>query len=106
MKEKVKMKILKAKTSHPNKEVFKISELTYNNTSTPMAQALTETLKDNLNNPIEVILHLKNSKVRYGSMGIPYIEKRYSVKKGNQRVIAAKELGYTHIEGIIVNDGL
>ena len=34
VKEKVKMKILKAKTSPPNKEVFKISELTYNTTST------------------------------------------------------------------------
>ena len=106
MKEKVKMKILKAKTSHPNKEVFKISELTYNTTSTPMAQALIETLENNLNNPIEVVIHLKSDKVRYGSMGIPYIEKRYSVTKGSQRVIAAKELGYSHIEGILVNDGL
>ena len=39
-------------------------------------------------------------------MGIPYIEKRYSVKKGSQRVTAAKKMGYTHIEGIVVNDGL
>ena len=45
----------------------------------------------NLINPIEVILHLKSSKLRYGSMGIPYIEKRYSVKKGSQRVTAAKK---------------
>jgi hypothetical protein len=71
-----------------------------------MAQALIETLENNLNNPIEVVIHLKSDKVRYGSMGIPYIEKRYSVTKGSQRVIAAKELGYTHIEGILVNDGL
>ena len=37
-------------------------------------------------------------------MGIPYIEKRYSVKKGSQRVAAAKKLGYTHIEGVIINE--
>ena len=102
MKEKVKMKILKAKTSHPNKEVFKISELTYNTTSTPMAQALIETLENNLNNPIEVVIHLKSDKVRYGSMGYPYIEKKYSVKKGSSRINYALENGYTHIEGIIV----
>ena len=103
MKEKVKMKVLKAKTSHQDKEVFRISELTYIKNSQPLIDLING---KELVDPIEVVLHLKNSKVRYGSMGIPYIEKRYSVKKGNQRVIAAKELGYTHIEGIIVNDGL
>ena len=73
-----------------------------------LKENLPEFLKvcNNLNNPIEVVIHLKSDKVRYGSMGIPYIEKRYSVTKGSQRVIAAKELGYTHIEGILVNDGL
>ena len=39
-----------------------------------------------------------------GAQGIPYKEKRYSISKGSQRVEAAKKLGYTHIEGIIVND--
>jgi len=36
-------------------------------------------------------------------MGIPYIEKNYSVWRGSQRVQAAKQLGYTHIEGVIIN---
>jgi hypothetical protein len=39
-----------------------------------------------------------------GAQGIPYIEKRWSVYKGNQRLQAAKQLGYTHIEGIIINE--
>ena len=101
MKEKVKMKVLKAKISHPNKEIFRISELTFIKNSKPLKELLNG---EQLINPIEVILHLKSSKLRYGSMGIPYIEKRYSVKKGSQRVVSAQKLGYTHIEGIVVND--
>ena len=101
MKEKVKMKVLKAKISHPNKEIFRISELTFIKDSKPLKELLDG---EQLINPIEVILHLKSSKLRYGSMGIPYIEKRYTVKKGSQRVVSAQNLGYTHIEGIVVND--
>jgi len=101
VKEKVKMKILKAKTSHQDKEVFRISELTIIKNSKPLKELING---EKLIDPIEVILHLKSSKLRYGSMGIPYIEKRYSVKKGSQRVVAAQKLGYTHIEGIVVND--
>ena len=101
MKEKVKMKVLKAKTSHQDKEVFRISELTTIKNSKPLEELLNG---QELIDPIEVIIHLKNSKLRYGSMGIPYIEKRYSVKKGSQRVAAAKKLGYTHIEGVIINE--
>ena len=101
MKEKVKMKVLKAKTSHQDKEVFRISELTIIKNSQPLSELIDG---EELINPIEVILHLKSSKLRYGSMGVPYIEKRYSVKKGSQRVVAAQRLGYTHIEGVIVND--
>ena len=97
------MKVLKAKTSHQDKEVFRISELTIIKNSQPLSNLIQG---EELIDPIEVVLHLKNSKVRYGSMGIPYIEKRYSVKRGSQRVTAAKQLGYTHIEGIVVNDGL
>jgi hypothetical protein len=39
-----------------------------------------------------------------GAAGHPYIEKPYSVYKGSQRIQAALQLGYTHIEGIIVNE--
>jgi len=95
------MKVLKAKTSHEDKEVFRISELNIIKNSQPLSELING---EELINPIEVIMHLKSSKLRYGSMGIPYIEKRYSVKKGNQRVVAAQKLGYTHIEGIIINE--
>ena len=43
-----------------------------------------------------------SDEVRYGSMGYPYVEKKYSVKKGSSRINYALENGYTHIEGIIV----
>ena len=36
---------------------------------------------------------------------VSYIEKEYMVfGKGNQRVTAAVKLGYTHIEGIILDE--
>jgi hypothetical protein len=58
---------------------------------------------EELQNPIEVKEHVVSDVPRYGVMGIPYIEKNYSVWRGSQRVQAAKQLGYTHIEGVIIN---
>jgi hypothetical protein len=43
-------------------------------------------------NPIEVIEHTT----------VP--EKRHSVYKGAEMILAAIKLGYTHIEGVVVND--
>jgi len=57
-----------------------------------------------MNEPIQVIKHTINSVSRVGANGMPYVEKQYSVFKGSQRIKAALELGYTHIEGIIVNE--
>ena len=37
---------------------------------------------------------------RYGAGGKLYRHQDYRVMKGNSRVWAAQELGYTHIEGI------
>jgi hypothetical protein len=54
--------------------------------------------------PIQVIKHVISNVSRVGANGVPYIEKQYSVFKGSQRIKAALELGYTHIEGIIVNE--
>ena len=54
--------------------------------------------------PIEINQHQISKTPRYGAGGKLYKEKRYSVVKGNQRVTLAKKLGYTHIEGIILND--
>ena len=55
-------------------------------------------------NPIEVKKHTYSLSPRKGVGGLPYAEKQYSVWRGSQRVQAALKLGYTHIEGIIIND--
>jgi hypothetical protein len=54
--------------------------------------------------PIEVIKHNISDTPRMGAVDQPYIEKQYSVWKGSQRIQAAIKLGYTHIEGIIINE--
>jgi hypothetical protein len=98
------MKILKAKTSHPKKQILKISDLTYNNYyekyNTKLVQGV-EIINDIMDNPIEVIKHKIIPTPRYGADGVRYKEKVFSVYKGNQRVTKAKKLGYTHIEAII-----
>ena len=55
-------------------------------------------------NPIEVKKHTYSLSPRKGVGGVPYTEKKYSVWRGSQRVQAALKLGYTHIEGVIVNE--
>tara|TARA_A200000159_G_scaffold141138_1_gene143768 strand:+ start:536 stop:745 length:210 start_codon:yes stop_codon:yes gene_type:complete len=54
-------------------------------------------------NPIEVKKHTYSLSPRKGVGGVSYAEKKYSVWRGSQRVQAALKLGYTHIEGVIVN---
>ena len=51
--------------------------------------------------PIEVFKHKVNNSPRVGALGKKYIEKKYSVQKGGQRVTRAVQLGYTHIEAIV-----
>ena len=87
-----------AKTSHPQKQTFLISDLKYIKKRPWPSLVQGEQMQD----PIEIIQHSMSDKVRYGSMGYPYIEKKYSVKKGSSRINYALENGYTHIEGIIV----
>ena len=101
------MKVLKSKTSHPKKQILKISDLTYNTYYEKYNPKLTDgvdDIKDMMNNPIEVFKHTLSKSQRYGVGGKLYKEKLYSVEKGNQRVTQAKRLGYTHIEAIIIND--
>ena len=95
------MKILKAKTSHPKKQIFQISDLTYIKSMTPLKELLNG---EEMIDPIQVIKHEILNKVRYGASGVTYKEKRWSVYKGSQRIQAALKLGYTHIEGIITNE--
>ena len=59
---------------------------------------------EDMQNPIEVRQHTYSLTPRKGAGGVAYSEKRYSVFRGSQRVQAALKLGYTHIEGVILND--
>ena len=102
------MKLLKAKTSHPKKQIFRISDLNFNNYYEKNNSKLVNGAEDILNgaemiDPIQVKKY-SNSNVgeRYGANGKIYRERVYGVWKGNQRVTAAIKLGYTHIEGIII----
>ena len=95
------MKLLKAKLTNPKKIILEISNLVYIKSMTPLPELLNG---EELQNPIEVMKHKLSDKPRKGLGGMPYKEKEYSVWRGSQRVQAARQLGYTHIEGIIINE--
>ena len=98
------MKILKSKQLHPKKKIFPIDELSYIKYYEEHGVYLQELTKDfEMIEPIQINQHEISDTVRYGAVGTIYKEKKYSVVKGNQRVTLAKKLGYTHIEGIILN---
>ena len=82
------MKLLKAKQSIPKKINLEISKIHFIKSMTPLPELLEG---EELQTP------------RKGVNGATYKEKEYSVFKGSQRVQAAIQLGYTHIEGIIIN---
>jgi hypothetical protein len=95
------MKILKAKKNYLNKQTFQISDLTFIRTAMPLDEIMKG---ENMIEPIQVVKHTINDVSRMGANGIPYVEKQYSVYKGNQRIKAALQLGYTYIEGVIINE--
>ena len=95
------MKLLKAKLQNPKKIILEISNLQYIKSMTPLQELLDG---EELENPIEVLKHHISTTPRYGAGGVPYKEKEFSVFRGSQRVQAAIQLGYTHIEGIIINE--
>ena len=98
------MKILKAKQLHPKKQILKISDLSYIKYYEQHGSYLQDLSKDfEMIEPIQINQHEISKTPRYGANGKLYKEKKYSVVKGNQRVTLAKKLGYTHIEGIILN---
>lgn len=95
------MKTLKAKRNYLNKQIFPISDLIYIKTMTPLKELLNG---EEMIEPIQVIKHTLSDTPRMGAVGRPYVEKSFSVHQGSQRIQAALQLGYTHIEGIIVNE--
>ena len=95
------MKILKAKKNYLNKQIFLISDLNYTDRMTPLKELLNG---EDMIEPIEIMKHEQSENLRLGANGVNFVEKKYSVWRGNQRIQAAIELGYTHIEGIIINE--
>jgi hypothetical protein len=95
------MKILKSKNTYLNKQIFQISDLTYIDRRSPLKELLNG---EDMLEPIQVMKHEQSENLRLGANGVNFVEKKYSVWKGNQRVHAALQLGYTHIEGIIINE--
>ena len=94
------IKILKAKNGK-NKIILEIGRIHYIKSMTPLPELLKG---ENLLNPIEVRKHSYSLQPRKGVSGKPYAEKQYSVFRGSQRVQAAIKMGYTHIEGVIINE--
>jgi len=96
------MKLLKSKSGE-NKIIINLTDdsLSYIKSMTPLQEILNG---EEMQNPIEVQKHIISDKPRYGVGGVPYIEKQFSVWRGSQRVQAAKQLGYTHIEAIVINE--
>ena len=93
-------KTLKAKTGD-NKIVLEIDRIHYIKSMTPHKDILEG---EELINPIEVRQHHYSLTPRKGVNGVAYAEKQYSVFRGSQRVQAAKQLGYTHIEAVVINE--
>ena len=95
------MKLLKAKADNQKKIILEISKIHYIKSMTPLPELLEG---DEMQNPIEVRQHSYSLQPRKGVNGVAYAEKQYSVFRGSQRVQAAIKLGYTHIEGVILNE--
>ena len=102
------MKVLKAKISHPKKQIFLISDLTYIKKNPfpdflPIEKRQTW-MNDGMNDPIEIIKHEISETPRKGANGVEYKEKQYSIYKGSSRINYALANGYDAIEGIIINE--
>jgi len=83
-------KLLKAKQQHPKKKIFPISSLSY----VKNGIMLQDILDGKEMNEAVTIVHDTN----------PNYDKEYFVDRGSSRIEAAIKMGFTHIEGIIIND--
>ena len=95
------MKLLKAQQQTTHKIILEINKIHYIKSMTPLSELLNG---ETLQNPIEVRKYSVSETPRKGVGGKTYAEKEYSVFRGSQRVQAAIQLGYTHIEGVIINE--
>ena len=94
------MKLLKAKADNQKKIILEINKIHFIKSMTPLPELLKG---EDMQNPIEVRQHTYSLTPRKGVGGKAYAEKQYSVFRGSQRVQAAIEMGYTHIEGVVLN---
>ena len=96
------MNVLQSQVKKKNSQYFDIDDLAY---IPEKARGINKDVLETgiLINPIVVCSIL--GELRMGAGGSYYrggcVGKKYLVHKGNSRVPAALELGYTHIEGII-----
>ena len=95
------MKILKAKSKVSDKIILQIDKIHYIKSMTPLPDLIRG--KDLLN-PIEVRKYTVSKTPRKGVGNVSYAEKEYSVFRGSQRVQAAIKMGYTHIEGVLLDE--
>ena len=95
------MKLLKAKLQSTHKIILEINKIHYIKSMTPLSELLNG---ETLQNPIEVRKYSVSETPRKGVGGKTYAEKEYSVFRGSQRVQAAIRMGYTHIEGVILDE--
>ena len=95
------MKLLKAKADNQKKIILEINKIHFIKSMTPLPELLKG---EDMQNPIEVRKHTYSLTPRKGVGGKAYAEKQYSVFRGSQRVQAAIKMGYTHIEGVIINE--
>ena len=91
------MKILKAKLSTLNTEIFQISDLAFVKHGFVLEDILNGA---DMLNPIEV--HKCTNEGTYGALSKEYKKNLLKVIKGSQRVTTALQMGYTHIEGYYV----
>ena len=93
------MKLLKAKNRKPNLIEFDISRLPRLDGRGANEDIMTTGV---MLDPIEVEDRRGDRFLgaKMGAGGVLYRHQDFRVMKGNSRVLAAQELGYTHIEGI------
>ena len=89
------MKTLIAKNKQKKSKIFKISDLTFVQHNLILDDLLES---QELLNPIEV--KIDNHSSVMGAGGVPYVKKHF---RGSRRVTTALKLGYTHIEGVIID---
>ena len=100
------MSTLKSKVKPKNSQYFDIADLAY----IPTREINEDVVETGVMiNPIQVYVIDETEAPRYGAGGALYrvdgcVGKNYLVHKGNSRVRAAIQLGYSHIEGISLED--